>query len=788
MILKTRLLCPENNKHSIHLGSCVFTYIAAIVLATQCLGQSFSLCLKVIGALLLPLIPLCVGCSRLRIPVVFYLLGLSAGFFHAINTQSLWVEDGLYGQVLTMKAKVQGLSSDFGNFQRFNASVLPEQGAFFKQQTFKQQTFKKLRLSWYGGPELQPGDQWLLTVKLKPPLGNSSPGAFDMHAWAAREGIQATGYVVSGIWLGEGGFSLADWRDQLRQRIAVKVKSLLPGDSSGLLIALMTGDKSGISPDQWQQLNQTGTTHLMVISGLHIGLMAGLGFWLTLMLGRLGLLPLNRVPVPVIASVIALLMAFSYAMLAGFTVPVQRALVMTGMALSGPLFGLRAKPSTLYLLALALVLTIDPLAMTSAGFWYSFSAVAVLLYGFVGRLGMNEHWQRWGHPQWLVFLLLFPLLQFNGQGVSLLSPVINLIAIPLIAGLMVPLALFALLLSLFSLTLFQWLLVLLDRLMSYFLLGLGWLDQPLFKSLVVERHDVGMAGVIFALLAVFILLAPRAFVFFRLVPVLLLPWLLPKQKTPEPGLANIAVLDVGQGLSVLIRTHSHSLLYDTGDAVSPRYSMAERVVVPYLRQQKISTLDRVMISHGDRDHAGGLDSLKPSIRVTSIWAGSGIPDYSGYIQPCEPGMVWEWDQVRFELLAGSGSWSATNDRSCVLKVTANGQSLLLTGDIGGRVEKTLLTSPVSLKSHYLLLPHHGSRYSGGAAFLNAVSPEVTLISAGYLNRFGHPSTEVLDRLQALGSGVFNTATDGTLEFTLGLPVDVQSWRQQRSHYWQRPLR
>ena len=782
MIHKTRLLCLEDNKHSIHLGSCVFTYIAAIALVTQCLGQSFSLCLKVIGVLLLPLIPLCVGCSRLRIPAVFYLLGLSAGFFHAVNTQSHWVEDDLFGQVLTMKVKVQGLSSDLGEFQRFNAAVLPGQRALFKGQSLKQ-----LRLSWYGGPELQPGDQWLLTVKLKPPLGNSSPGAFDMQAWAAREGIQATGYVVSGIWLGEGGFSLADWRDRLRQRIAIKVRALLPGDSSGLLIALMTGDKSGVSPDQWQQLNQTGTTHLMVISGLHIGLVAGLGFWLTLMLGRLGLLPLNRVPVPVIASVIALLMAFSYAILAGFTVPVQRALVMTGMALSGPLLGIRAKPSTLYLLALALVLTIDPLAMTSAGFWYSFSAVAVLLYGFVGRLGMNEHWQRWGHPQWLVFLLLFPLLQFNGQGVSLLSPVINLIAIPLIAGLMVPVALFALLLSLFSLTLFQWLLVLLDRLMSCFLLGLGWLDQPMFKSLVVERHDVGMAGVSFALLAVFILLAPRAFVFIRLVPVLLLPWLLPKQKTPEPGLAKIAVLDVGQGLSVLIRTHSHSLLYDTGDAVSPRYSMAERVVVPYLRQQKISSLERVVISHGDRDHAGGLDSLMSSVHVSSVWAGSGVADYSGYIHPCEPGVFWEWDQVRFEFLAGSGSQTMTNDRSCVLKVTANGQSLLLTGDISWRVEKALLKGSKVLKSDYLLLPHHGSRYSGSSAFLNAVQPEVTLISAGYLNRFGHPSAEVLNRLEALETDVFNTATGGTLEFILGLPVDLRPWRQRRSHYWQRPL-
>ena len=410
VMYRTHLLCPENNKHSIHPGSCVFTYIAAVLLVTQCQGVSHSLCLKVIGVLLLPLIPLCVACPRFRIPSLFYVLGLGVGLLHATHVQKLWVGDDLFGRELTLNVQVQGLPSDLQTLQRFDVAILPDQNV----------TLKKLRLSWYGGPELQPGDQWLLTVKLKPPLGNSSPGAFDMEAWAAREDIQATGYVLSGIWLGQGHLSLADRRDQLRQRIAMRVRSQLDSESSNLLIALMTGDKSGISQTQWQQLNQTGTTHLMVISGLHIGLMAGLGFWFVLFLGRLGLLPLNIpplsvVPLPVFASVIALLMALSYATLAGFTVPVQRALVMTGLALSGPLLGIRAKSSTLYLLALAVVLTADPLAVTSAGFWYSFAAVGILLYGLVGRQGMNAHWQRWGHPQWLVFLLLFssPAVQWS---------------------------------------------------------------------------------------------------------------------------------------------------------------------------------------------------------------------------------------------------------------------------------------------------------------------------------------------------------------------------------------
>ena len=776
MVYKTSLLCPESNKHSIHLGSCVFTYIIGISLIAQCPGSYFSLCLKVIGVLLVPLIALSF-CWRKLAPVVFCLAGMLVSLWHSLQIQDRWLSEALFGQTVELTGTVHGLPADLETLQRFNFRVDPEPGS----------NLSDIRLSWYGGPELETGDRWQLTVKLKPPLGNSSAGAFDLQAWAAREGIQASGYVRTGIWLGQGDGSVTVWRDRLRQSIGRHVKACLDSDVSGLLVALMIGDKSGISQDQWQWLNKTGTTHLLVISGLHIGLMASLGFWLALALGRLGALPLGVVPGPTFAAVFALLLALIYASLAGFTIPVQRALVMVGVALSGNLLGLKPRPSTLFLLALALVLTIDPLAFTSAGFWYSFAAVAVLLYGFVGRRGMNVHWQRWGHPQWVVFLLLFPLLQFNGQSVSLVSPLLNLVAIPLVAGLMVPMALLALLLSVFSLRLFHGLLQLLDQLMSYFVLTLQWFDQTAFDWLLVEHGSSRWWAVALAVLAVFLVLSPKALGLYRMAPVLLLPWLQPERRIPEPGLAKVAVLDVGQGLSVLVQTRSHTLLYDTGDAVRPHFSMAERVVIPYLEQSSVTCLDRVVISHGDRDHAGGLQVLQSSLCSDDVWAGSGMADYSGYVHACEPGQVWEWDQVRFEFLAGSGQWSLTNDRSCVLKITANGQSLLLTGDIGRQVEGSLLSQSVALQSDFLLLPHHGSKYSGSETFLQAVQPSVILISSGFLNRFGHPSSETLNRLSKLDAQVFNTAKHGTLEFVLGESDKVKTYRKQQHHYWQRPL-
>lgn len=790
------------------LNRCVFTYILGFFLIAQWPGLSLLFCIKVIGVLLVLLIFVSMtqisslGSSNIM-PAITMILGVLFSCWHGLELQRGWLPESVYEKTIDLQGSIEGLPANLKELQRFNFSVTGEDG--FNDSSSDNALVSRIRLSWYGGPELIPGEQWRLKVKIKPPLGSRSPGAFDLEAWAARENIQATGYVVSGVWLGTGNTSLINWRDRLRQVISSRVQVVLDSDTSGLLIALMVGDKSGISSQQWQWLNNTGTTHLMVISGLHIGLMATFGFWLAVLLGRMGLLPLRSIPLPFFAAVLALSMALGYAFLAGFSIPVQRALVMAGVALSGPLLGIRAKPSTLFLLALALVLTIDPLAMTSVGFWYSFSAVGALLYGLSGRLGMNGHWQRWGHPQWVVFLLLTPLLLFNGQSVSLLSPLINLVAIPLVAGLMVPMALLTLALGIFSDRLYQWMLWLLDGLMSYFIQTLAWLDQSAMQGITVNHSPGGFTEVLFAVIAVLLLLSSRALGVRLLVPVLLLPWCWPKETLPETGQAKVSILDVGQGLSVLVRTRSHVLLYDTGDAISPTFSMADRVVIPYLKREGVASLDRVIISHGDRDHAGGLNSLQTTIAYNSVWAGSGISDYSGYVSACELGQVWEWDQVRFEFLQAAGRWRASNDRSCVLKVTASGQSLLLTGDIGKRVEKALVSQLADyhsfetknsedkyvdvkkgrLQANYLLLPHHGSKHSGSEIFLESVQPDVTLISSGYLNRFGHPSKETLERVTKTQSKVFNTARDGSIEFVLGSGKGVSTYREEKQYYWHR---
>ena len=707
-----------------------------------------------------------------------FLLGLSLGIHHGHDIRSKWLSESMQGKDLTVTGRITGLPTESGSLSRFNFQM-DGQG-----ETGATDSSRRLRLSWYGPPLLEPGQQWRLTVKLRHPRGNTSPGAFDLEAWAAREGIQATGYVKAGEWLSDKPGGLADHRDRLRILIRNWLAEHVAADVSGLLAALLVGDKSGISPEQWQLLNTTGTTHLMVISGLHIGLIAALGYWFVYWLGWLGLLPIRMIPRPRLAAIASLLAALSYAMLAGFSIPVQRALVMAAVAMSGPLFGIRPRASSLLLMALAGVLSIDPLAVTSAGFWYSFSAVAALLFGLSGRRGSIGLFEKLLAPQWVVFIILCPMLLYNQQSVSPVSPLINLVAIPLVGGIVVPLSLLSVLVAAViepaGILLLQGAGVLLQWWMSV----LQQLSQ--LSPVLPVPAGTSAVGIMLVMVGAFLWLLPRAVGLRWLTPFFLLPWLFPELSRPELGQAHIAVLDVGQGLSVLIRTREHAMLYDTGDGVAGRFTLADRVILPYLRRQGVKRLDRIMISHGDRDHAGGLETIFESMTVSDVYAGSPVPDFQGYISACVQGQSWQWDEVEFNVLAGGQSCSRSNNCSCVLKVTASGQSFLLTGDIGKSAEASLLRAGNPVKSDILLVPHHGSKHSCSDEFLGQVGADVALVSAGYRNRFGHPSIQALTRIRMAGASVQNTADSGTLSFILGSGApEVSGFRHELRRYWWR---
>ena len=392
------------------------------------------------------------------LPLAGLLLGVTVGLCYGKRFQTNELPAALESTPLVVEGRIVGLPVQTETASRFEFHIHGDRYPGFN---------KKIRLSWYAAPELLVGQYWRLKIKLRRPHGFASPGAFDFEAWAAREGIKATGYVLSGELLSRQGA-----QGSIRQRLCQWLESSALPDTVGLLKALLVGEKSSVSAEQWRVLNATGTTHLVVISGLHIGLMALLGYWLALLLARLGFLPLQQVPLPRIAAVLSLMLACLYAFLAGFGVPVQRALVMTAVAMAGPALGFRPAPATLLVIALAAVLTVDPLAVTSAGFWYSFMAVAALVYGLSARYGQTSLFIRMLRPQWIVFCVLSPLLFFNGQPVSLFSPLINLIAIPFIGLIIIPLLMLSAAISTVSYELSSWLLAGIDQLLNAWLWGL----------------------------------------------------------------------------------------------------------------------------------------------------------------------------------------------------------------------------------------------------------------------------------------------------------------------------
>ncbi|MDD7805410.1 MAG: DNA internalization-related competence protein ComEC/Rec2 [Endozoicomonas sp. (ex Botrylloides leachii)] len=634
----------------------------------------------------------------------------------------------------------------------------------------------KVRLNWYSAPELRLQQRWRLKVKLRRPHGFASPGAMDFEGWAAREGVQATGHVLSGELLSQPtSFSI-------RQHLYTWLVDSASSVNLGVLKALLLGDKSGISTEQWQLLNGTGTTHLVVISGLHIGLMAWLGYWISLLLARFGLLPLQVMPLPRIAAIFSLLLAGGYAFMAGVSVPVQRALIMTTVAMAGPLLGLRPAPSTLLIIAFALVVTIDPLAVTSIGFWYSFIAVGGLIYGLSGRYGSIGSLAKWLRPQWLIFCIMTPLLLSNGQPVSLLSPLINLLAIPFIGLLVVPLLLLSSLLSFVASPISLSLLNSVEHLLNGFWWGLTCcIDRLTALTLMsIPQWPVMLAATAGGIL----LISPLPVLLRLLAPALLFPWVFPVVNKLDKGQAKITVLDVGQGLSVLIHTKNHTLVYDTGDAFTDRFNAADCVIVPYLRRAGIQSIDRIIISHGDKDHVGGLKPLLKHYDCGDILSGTTIPYYDKNILFCQAGNQWNWDGVQFNVLASGGQWKKANDRSCVLKVTAGNESVLLTGDISYRIEEHLLHLTKALESTVLLAPHHGSRFSSSLAFLSAVNPRYVLFSAGYKNRFSHPAKATLQRVVYQGADYWNTAWHGTLTFELGNGnCEINGYRCTHRRYW-----
>ncbi|MGE7991963.1 DNA internalization-related competence protein ComEC/Rec2 [Pseudomonas sp. NPDC089554] len=733
-----------------------------IALALGLLGLRFLPALPSVGWLFLIAL-LGIACLRTRLwPFGCMALGLVWACGSAQQALDDRLPAELDGRTLWLEGRVVGLPTHTERSVRFELKDAASRRADLPQ---------RLQLSWFDGPQLRAGERWRLAVNLRRPHGLLNPHGPDREATLLARRVGATGTVKAGQLLAPAS---GGWRDVLRQR-------LLAVDGNGreaALAALVLGDGGGLSRALWQTLQATGTVHLLVISGQHIGLLAGLVYGLVAGLARLGAWP-RSVPWLPWACGLSMAAALAYGALAGCQVPVQRACLMLAVVL---LWRLRFRHLGAFvplLLALVCVLLVEPLASLLPGFWLSFSAVAVLIYCFSGRLGGWRPWQAWSRAQWVIALGLLPALLALGLPVSLSGPLVNLVAVPWVSLVILPLALLGtLLLPLAGVgEALLWLaggaLDVLFRLLAWVAAWQpAWLPPP-----------VPMWAWLLVCLGALLVLLPRGVPLRGLGAVMLLALWVPRQSVPE-GQVQVWQLDVGQGLAVLLRTRNHTVLYDAGPA-SGVHDLGESVVLPTLRKLGVRQLDLLLVSHAHADHAGGAAAIHRGMPVAWVLAGeAGALPEALDAQACPTGERWQWDGVNFSVWQWPGA-RTSNDRSCVLLVEANGERLLLAGDMEAGAERAWLAATEDPRLDWLQSPHHGSRSSSTEPFIRATSPRGVLISRGRHNSFGHPHLQVVARYQRHGLAIHDTAIEGALRLQLGAHREVWSIRGQR-RFWREP--
>ncbi|MGJ8670672.1 MAG: DNA internalization-related competence protein ComEC/Rec2 [Oceanococcus sp.] len=653
---------------------------------------------------------------------------------------------------LTLQGQVSDTPSARGNALHFGFLVDQPNTRWHKQL---------LRVSWYrDAPVIAAQDCWLLELRLKPAHGFANPGSMDFESWLFREAYLAKATVRQGTLCGHA-------KADVRQRVRDNLLGASEGRAAATLAALLLGDRSGLEAEDWTVLRRTGTSHLFAISGLHVGLIAALGWGLGGTLWSLFLyryLPRKRD----LAIMSAALFAVSYAALSGFAVPAQRALIMCLLGLLALALGRQRQMLSLLAVAWLAVISLNPLVLMMPGLWLSFVAVlGIVLY--LKNHSQQARWQQLLGIQIILSLLLLPLSMLFFGGVSLLAAPTNLLLVPLF-GLLLPALLVSAVLHLMAWT---WPLSFMLQLLDSLWLGLEHIAAlPLVYAALPE---ISWWLCAMATLGVLLCIAP-GLISRVLGLALFVPLFFSAHSAPGHGELRAWFWDVGQGQSVLLQTAHHNLLYDAGAAWSGGFDAGASIVAPALRQLGLKSLDAMVISHADKDHSGGAQAVAEAFAPEQRWGFDG--------EACVRGQSWQWDGVSFEFLhpALAEQWS-DNNGSCVLQVrTAHGQQLLLTGDIEAAAELALLNASVGQQA-VISVPHHGSASSSSVAFINALHPQLAVVSAGFQNRWGHPAADVLSIYKHQGSELLVTGQTGAVCVDMAETLEFSSWRQKYPRLW-----
>lgn len=659
----------------------------------------------------------------------------------------------------------------------------------------------RLDVGWYGGsfgrgdarpalPTVRAGERWRMTLRLKAPHGQHNPHGFDYELWMWERGVQASAYVREGARVAAPLRLAQTWQApvaQARQWVRERIQSRVEAPAQAALVAaLVVGEQNAIEQADWEVFRATGVAHLVAISGLHVTMFA----WLAMALigrGWRGNASLCLwVPAPHAALAGGVLLATAYAVFSGWGLPAQRTCVMLASVACLHWWGVRWPWPQRWLLACAVVLAWDPWAWLQAGFWLSFVAVAVLFSSDsdarrqAGWRGLTQRLLAALREQWIVTLALAPLTLLLFGQVSLIGLLANLLAIPWITWLVTPLAMLGVLWApLWDLA---------AAAIGLWLDGLRWLATLPWATLVRPTPPVWLAAAGMLGVALLVLRLPWHMRGLG-VPLLLLLFLWQPAR-PATGHFELLAADVGQGNAVLVRTARHALLYDTGPTYGPQSDAGQRVLVPLLQALQVP-LDRVVLSHRDADHAGGAAAvlaMQPQADLLSSIEDTHVLQTQRPARRCVAGQHWEWDGVVFDILhpqptdyARRGS---PNALSCVLRVrAAAGATALLVADIEAAQEAALLAGGADLRADWLLVPHHGSKTSSSADFLDAVQPHMAMVQAGYRNRYGHPVPLVLQRYAERNILVQDSPHCGAMTWQSAQPRDYVCTRMERRRYW-----
>ena len=750
------------------------------------------------------------------------------------------LDESLVGQNLLVSGVVSNIPVVNGHIQRFifdveDMQVLTSDSQQILDYYSGSSSPNRLRLNWYYGKVVNASEKWQFEVRLKPPHGFMNPAGFDYESWLFQQGIDATGYIrksdINKQLNNSSSESLVDAANRLRgkisqfinvishKRIGNEQSNNSDYNSFALIKALAIGEKSSISNKQWQVLTGTGTSHLMAISGLHVSLAALLAYVLTRRL-----VPSNvakRVPVQHISLIAGLMVALLYALIAGLSIPTQRAIIMLSVLSVMLLIRHNHRPVDALGFALFTILVVDPLAVLAVGFWFSFAAVSVIFLSISSQstqpqmatvpvcykiIGVLKQWVR---LQLTISFFLLPLSLFMFQQVSLISPVANFILIPYVSFLVVPVVLLALVFTFLSPIIAEYLYTLAANMIDFIWPVLHYLSNlPYALWVNGEVNFFVLISTTIILFIVFIAIngslsnlikkcnRRNKTVVILLVCIaatlLTLSFFVDDRTGLSSGEYKITILDVGQGSAAVLQTKNHVMVIDAGAKFSDKLDAGSSVIVPYLRSQGIDSLDYLIVSHGDNDHIGGAQAIIDAYSSVTI-LGQDIENLRADAkQDCYDGLDWQWDGVGFEILSPENNNNLSlkdvkrNNRSCVLRVSSKFGSVLFPGDAERKVENRLLVLyEKQLASDVLIVPHHGSNTSSSSRFIDAVNPAIAVFSVGYKNSYKLPNKKVLSRYMIKNIKLAETAKSGaiTILFTEGSELDIIKYRENAAKYW-----